>query len=187
MEILDRDSHCPYILSGETTTLHHTSMTWCTYLQFQENTAMRVWVTVRKLNGTDGRTDRGISISPGPLARREITNKCLKMWQRPHEVICTYMYISSLSNIWFRVSSIENNLCSLWLYTSVTTNCKQMYKIVQYIHFRNTWGHWGPFTYCFITVYIRISLKIGMYIIQDIVQVPDVSTYIQNLQIWSRV
>ena len=36
---------------------------------FRENTAMRFWVTVRKLNVTDGRTDRqtdGVAISPVP-------------------------------------------------------------------------------------------------------------------------
>ena len=42
--------------------------------KFRENTVMRVWVTVRKLNVTDRRTDWGrFNIShPGPLERREI-------------------------------------------------------------------------------------------------------------------
>ena len=40
--------------------------------KFRENTAMRFWVTVRKLNRTDRRTDRqtdGVSISPVPGLR----------------------------------------------------------------------------------------------------------------------
>ena len=45
--------------------------------KFRENTSMRFWVTVRKLNVTDGRTDRGrCNISrPGPSAPREIINQ----------------------------------------------------------------------------------------------------------------
>ena len=46
--------------------------------KFREDTLMRFQVTVRKLNVTDGQTDRqtdgGVAISPvpGPMARREI-------------------------------------------------------------------------------------------------------------------
>ena len=44
--------------------------------KFRENTEMRFWVTVRKLNvtdrQTDRRTDRQMGSVPGPSARREI-------------------------------------------------------------------------------------------------------------------
>ena len=75
VKILNRDSHCPYLLSGETTTkttiqyfkihkeinnipsilqtIQHTPMSWCTYLQFKKNTAMCLQVTVRKPNVMD--------------------------------------------------------------------------------------------------------------------------------------
>ena len=46
--------------------------------KFQENTSMRFWVTVRKLNVTDGQTDGGrylpgVISRPGPSAPLEIT------------------------------------------------------------------------------------------------------------------
>ena len=57
-------------------TIQHTPMTWCMYVpaKFRENTSMCFRVPVRKLNVTDGQTDRGhCNISrPGPLAHREI-------------------------------------------------------------------------------------------------------------------
>ena len=49
-------------------TIQHTPLTWCTFLQSFENTSMRFWVTVRKLNVTDGRIDR----QTGSLARSPV-------------------------------------------------------------------------------------------------------------------
>ena len=88
-------------------TIQHTPMTWCTYLQkFGENTSMRFWVTVRKLNvadrQTDGQRDGGrCNISrPGPSTPREIKMrpkclvKCTVVW-------CVVTYISLNDNVYY--------------------------------------------------------------------------------------
>ena len=51
--------------------------------KFRENTAMRFWATVRKLNVTDGQTDGrtgGIAISPVPGPTAPAGDKAMRFW-----------------------------------------------------------------------------------------------------------
>ena len=85
--------------------------------KFRENTSMRFWVTVRKLNVTDRQTDRRTdrrtdggrcNISrPGPSAPREITRQLIshEQVQKLTPQFLLYIYIGyrfplSLSTIW---------------------------------------------------------------------------------------
>ena len=73
--------------------------------KFQENTSMRFWVTVWKLNVTDGQTDGrtgdiAISPVPGPTARRE-TIMIIFWWL----IIITF-FVTSAWVPWSQSSSI---------------------------------------------------------------------------------
>ena len=64
-------------------TIQHTPMTWCTYLQSFEKIHWCIFELVRKLNVTDGRTDRpgGIAILPSrAFGAAGDKNACLAIW-----------------------------------------------------------------------------------------------------------
>ena len=96
--------------------------------KFRENTAMRFWVTVRKLNVTDGRTDRWTdrqtdggrcNISrPGPPAPREIINRIWRAyWENFSSNLEGYFWANDQKSRCFE--QIFEKLQYLCLYTRV--------------------------------------------------------------------